>query len=924
MADQRERIVLEVDASGVATTLSSANRSVANLEASFARAGQTVEQRLLTKIATLKERMAGDPMELKRLDALQQQVLGKIKTNLDAAAGGLSGFGQKVRDAIQNPMQAAGQAVGGLVDKLGPMGIGLAAGAAAFVAIAKAGWSFAKELGSMSDRIGDTASRMGLSIREAEGFRYAMNRAGGDMGTLENIMRKLSTEIESGGENLTKMGLRFRDVQTGDLRPMSGMILELSARLKALPEGPIRNAAAIKVLGRAALEVLPDLLELGEGMKRFGEMKVGWTEADIKQGDEFRKKVADITAQWDTAILHLKQPIAAAIIFTVSTKFEGQGEIYQNWGGGWADKLRNAMLTGRWEIPAGRQGPRQGPMPETTGEVAARSEQLRSIIQNDAAVRARLQSTEEERLTAAKKRLDELGKDLSKGVIFSAERFSEFDKQKQIVTAIEARIKATKELTKANEDMAQAAMKAATESLGILGKSIEEINLKTETAFAILRQARSRQMEYIGSEEMERTGTSLSADWRIKEMQRDIDAVNDRTQLELDALEKIDEADRRYREQRFSEIKGAFEGLFDAALLRARSFWDAMKGLAYAIFLTPIKDAFGIMMANAMGGGYGGAGGAGGYRGILGGLGAAAAGYGGTGGATALPGMMPGWSGSTGGGGGYGGLLGGLLGLKSMAWNAGSISLGAGSATTAAGIGGIGGGLAGFVTSPAGLMSGGMLASMGLMRGGKLGAAMSAGGGALVGAALGTMIFPGIGTALGAGIGALIGGGAGLVRMLFKSATDKAREKIKAIYGIDIQTKNVLEKIVALAKQGYGGNLDMAIRTQEVRDLVELYAMSTGQGMGAGSISGRMQPVSMVQISGSLYRQSSPTASLAPVSGGGGGTVVIPLSIDGRAVGTAVLQNGRVVADGALQASRSNYRRTEAALSTLSPNTIRV
>jgi len=40
---------------------------------------------------------------------------------------------------------------------------------------------------------------------------------------------------------------------------------------------------------------------------------------------------------------------------------------------------------------------------------------------------------------------------------------------------------------------------------------------------------------------------------------------------------------------------------------------------------------------------------------------------------------------------------------------------------------------------------------------------------------------------------------------------------------------SVLQQIVDIAKQSCGGNLDMAIRTQQVRDLIQLYAMSTGQ-----------------------------------------------------------------------------------------------
>ena len=116
------------------------------------------------------------------------------------------------------------------------------------------------------------------------------------------------------------------------------------------------------------------------------------------------------------------------------------------------------------------------------------------------------------------------------------------------------------------------------------------------------------------------------------------------------------------------------------------------------------------------------------------------------------------------------------------------------------------------------------LAMDGLRRGGKIGLAETIGGGALIG----FMVGGPIGAAIGAAVGAI----AGLVRMFRKSAEEKAKEKIKAAYGIDIRDKGVLKQIVQIAKESFGGNIDVAIRSSQIRDLIELYAMSTGQPFG--------------------------------------------------------------------------------------------
>lgn len=80
-----------------------------------------------------------------------------------------------------------------------------------------------------------------------------------------------------------------------------------------------------------------------------------------------------------------------------------------------------------------------------------------------------------------------------------------------------------------------------------------------------------------------------------------------------------------------------------------------------------------------------------------------------------------------------------------------------------------------------------------------------------------------------AAVGVAAGAVAGIVRLLVKGAADIAREKVKALYGVDISDKGVLQQIVDTAKSAYGGNLDLAIRSPQIRDLIQLYAMTTGQ-----------------------------------------------------------------------------------------------
>jgi hypothetical protein len=178
---------------------------------------------------------------------------------------------------------------------------------------------------------------------------------------------------------------------------------------------------------------------------------------------------------------------------------------------------------------------------------------------------------------------------------------------------------------------------------------------------------------------------------------------------------------------------------------------------------------------------------------------------------------------------GLGGLLGigaglGLLsgGLHSKNGLLGALMSGAGGAllgTQAASLGLLGAGTTGLW---GGVLGAGLgLGADGLSRGGIGGLGETTAGGALVGLQLGGPI----GALIGAGVGAIAGG----VRLLFKTASQKTHDKIKSVYGVDVTDQGVLSQITQTIKQSYGGDIDLGIQSQQVRELISLYAMTTGQ-----------------------------------------------------------------------------------------------
>jgi hypothetical protein len=225
----------------------------------------------------------------------------------------------------------------------------------------------------------------------------------------------------------------------------------------------------------------------------------------------------------------------------------------------------------------------------------------------------------------------------------------------------------------------------------------------------------------------------------------------------------------------------------------------------------------------------------------------------------------------------------------------------------------------------AALMAGGsMVATQGL-----LGPNMGTWGGTAEGAVGGGAVGFAMGGTLGAAIGAGVGFGIGVGEMLAGVETPqrKAHDDIKQIYGVDIpQNSGTIKQVVSIAQSQFGGDIAVAVRSPNVRQLVMLYSESTGQKMPVSAST--PYAGSLVESGGNLYQQASfqnnawhSYASNLPTRGGIAGTPypTTPGPNTGEGAGATYLSlniNGTpitadYVADQSMAAQNASYGRTQ-------------
>jgi len=236
---------------------------------------------------------------------------------------GFGEFAEKVKEGIENPLQAIGEASEAALRAVGPLGAGLAAAAGIFGAAGTAAFEAAHALGEYATQIENTALRTGLTTKEVGQFSFAARAAGQDVSVFEAAMRKLSQGLGDTSEEgkrarqgLADLGVQAYDAN-GKLRPMSDIFLQISESLNRIEEPAKRNAEALLVFGRAGIELMPTIIGLSENLERAKELGLGIDEKDIHSWEQYHKQIAEAEARWEEFAARIKEPLAATFSIAV-------------------------------------------------------------------------------------------------------------------------------------------------------------------------------------------------------------------------------------------------------------------------------------------------------------------------------------------------------------------------------------------------------------------------------------------------------------------------------------------------------------------------------------------------------------------------------------------------------------------------------
>jgi hypothetical protein len=363
----------------------------------------------------------------------------------------------KLKAGIQDPLGAVGDAFESVTKAAGPMGVAVGAGVGIFTAVGVAGFEAAKALGEYGVQIRDVQLRTGLAAKEVGQYSFAAKAVGQDVSIVDRLMRGLTMAVEdqtSKGEK-ARVWLRQWGVDTAGLKDgtasTSEALTKIGAGFETLPAGVARTAAALDIFKRVGIEAIPFLTELSKNL----DVKVPVpNEESIARWVQYEREIAAVEMKWAALKRSAMEPLALTVLLTIKKASEAI-DLFE------APSLfiGNLLLGGKATATDKEMIDTKGAGYGDSMSRSAHEAEQRALAYNNSLVEAaqsQTGATDAEKLTKAKAKLDELLGSLKTNVLSSQNdaAFGKIKDQRDAVAVIEARIKATKDLTEAEKALA--------------------------------------------------------------------------------------------------------------------------------------------------------------------------------------------------------------------------------------------------------------------------------------------------------------------------------------------------------------------------------------------------------------------------------------------------------------------------------------
>jgi len=257
---------------------------------------------------------------------------------------GFDKFAEGVKGFIEDPLHSAGEAMEGILQKMGPWGAGVAAAFSVITVGAEQAVEAMEKFASLGVQTQNVTLKTGLLTREVGEFAFAAKAVGSDITIVERLMRGLTMAIEGTDEKSAKARetLRGMGVDVAGLRDgtasTSDTLKTLSEHLSAMTNVWERNQIMLELFKKSGIEAIPFIMKLSEELKVAHEMGFGLTDDEQAKFMKYQEQLELVSAEWDKLKREMMEPISAVISLVIG---DGKGNL--------VEQVKHAVMN--WAVP---------------------------------------------------------------------------------------------------------------------------------------------------------------------------------------------------------------------------------------------------------------------------------------------------------------------------------------------------------------------------------------------------------------------------------------------------------------------------------------------------------------------------------------------------------------------------------------------
>ena len=246
--------------------------------------------------------------------------LGSLVVSLEANTAQFTAGMDKAAyqtDKAMKQMQREAQAVGAAMGAMAVVGAGALA-------------MLVKGAIDAADSLRDQAQQTGIAIETLNGLGFAASQAGGNLQSMVAAAGKLNKSIAEAARGNDKVGEAFKvlginvEDASGKLKKSDVVMAEVADQFASFEDGPEKVALALRLFGKAGVDMIPVLNEGGDAMREniaYAQRYSGMTTELANASDNFNDTMGKLKIQQQgfantltAAVLPILQAVASEIL----------------------------------------------------------------------------------------------------------------------------------------------------------------------------------------------------------------------------------------------------------------------------------------------------------------------------------------------------------------------------------------------------------------------------------------------------------------------------------------------------------------------------------------------------------------------------------------------------------------------------------